>query len=180
MDVCILLSFEILAAHVAAPVHVPLHMSVKQVLLGVGLLAALLWTLEVGAVFPGEVSPEGGEGEHDGDVAHVARVLGRLLLLLLHTPGTPRPGGAGRWGVGIGIIIVLGVISQGGLGPVFLLWGVTEVFLVLEHLVAVLAIEGVVVLVPLLVSLAVGDGFEDDSAKGTRQKNVEKTWSKMA
>ena len=47
-----------------------------------------LRTLEVGAVFPGEVSPEGGEGEHDGDVAHVARVLGRLLLLLLHTPGT--------------------------------------------------------------------------------------------
>ena len=39
-------------------------------------------------MFPGEVSPEGGEGEHDRDVAHVARVLGRLLLLFLHTPGT--------------------------------------------------------------------------------------------
>ena len=47
-----------------------------------------LCTLEVGAVFPGEVSPEGGEGEHDRDVAHVARVLGGLLLLFLHTPGT--------------------------------------------------------------------------------------------
>ena len=44
---------------------------------------------------------------------------------------------------------------------------VSQVLLVLEHLVAVLALEGVVVLVPLLVSLPVGDGVEDDSAKGT-------------
>ena len=59
------------------------------------------------------------------------------------------------------------MISQGGLGPVVLLGGVTVVLLLLEHLVAVLALEGVVVLVPLLVSLAVGDGVENDSAKGT-------------
>ena len=32
--------------------------------------------------------PERCEGEHDWDVTHVAGVLGRLLLLLLHTPGT--------------------------------------------------------------------------------------------
>ena len=31
-------------------------------------------------------SPEGSEGEHDRDVTHVTRILGRLLLLLLH-PG---------------------------------------------------------------------------------------------
>ena len=69
------------------------------------------------------------------------------------------------------------MISQGGLGPVVLLGGVTVVLLLLEHLVAVLALEGVVVLVPLLVSLAVGDGVEDDSAPvchpphNFRQKN---------
>ena len=59
------------------------------------------------------------------------------------------------------------MISQGGLGPVVLLGGVTVVLLLLEHLAAVLALEGVVVLVPLLVSLPVGDGVENDSAKGT-------------
>ena len=40
-----------------------------------------------------------------------------------------------------------------------------KVLLVLEHLAAVLALEGVVVLVPLLVSLTVGDGVKDDSEK---------------
>ena len=91
-------------------------------------------------------------------------------------PGTPRPGGGGGLGVGVGVILVLGLVSLGGLGPVVLLGVrplvvglvvVAQVLLVLEHLVAVLALEGVVVLVPLLVSLAVGDGVEDDSAKGT-------------
>ena len=53
------------------------------VLLGKGLVAAVLVALEVSAVFPRQVSPEGGEGEHDGDVAHVAGILGRLALLLL-------------------------------------------------------------------------------------------------
>ena len=63
------------------------------------------------------------------------------------------------------------MVSLDGLGPVVLLGVrplvVAEVLLVLEHLAAVLALEGVVVLVPLLVSLPVGDGVENDSAKGT-------------
>ena len=92
-------------------------------------------------------------------------------------PGTPRPGGGGGLGVGVGVILVLGaLVSLGGLGPVVLLGVrplvvglvvVAQVLLVLEHLVAVLALEGVVVLVPLLVSLAVGDGVKYYSAERT-------------
>ena len=68
-------------------------------------------------------------------------------------PGTPRPGGGGGLGVGVGVIIILGVISLGGLGSVVLLGVrplvvglvvVAQVLLVLEHLVAVLALEGTV------------------------------------
>ena len=39
------------------------------VLFGEGLVAALLSALEVGAVFPGQVPPEGGEGEHFLDIS---------------------------------------------------------------------------------------------------------------
>ena len=52
-------------------------------MLGKGLFAAVLLALVVSAVLSRQMSPEGGEGEHDGNVAHVALVLGRLLLLLL-------------------------------------------------------------------------------------------------
>ena len=54
------------------------------ILFGERLVASLLGALEVGAVLSRQVSPEGGEGEHDGDVTHVALVLGGLLLLLLN------------------------------------------------------------------------------------------------
>ena len=63
---------------------------------------------------------------------------------------------------GLGLVVLLGVRPL-----VVGLVVVAEVLLVLEHLAAVLALEGVVVLVPLLVSLPVGDGVENDSAKGT-------------
>ncbi len=53
------------------------------ILLGESLVAALLVALEVSTVFPRQMSPEGGERKHDGDVAHVTRILWRLLLFLL-------------------------------------------------------------------------------------------------
>ena len=60
------------------------------------------------------------------------------------------------------------MVNLGGLGLVVLLGVrplvVAEVLLVLEHLAAVLALEGVLVLVPLLGSLPVGDGVEDDNS----------------
>ena len=103
--------------------------------------------------------PERCEGEHDWDVTHVAGVLGRLLLLLLHS-------GPARVLRLLRVLLLGFIFSRVGLLVVGLVV-VAEILLVLEHLVAVLALEGVVVLVPLLVSLAVGDGVEDDSAEGT-------------
>merc|ERR1712168_1487056 len=85
MNVRVLFPLELFATHVTRPGHMKLHVGVKLILLGKGLLTALLGTLEVGAVLPRQMSPEGGEGEHDRDVTHVTGILGRLLLLLLHT-----------------------------------------------------------------------------------------------
>ena len=60
---------------------------------------------------------------------------------------------------GLGLVVLLGVRPL-----VVGLVVVAEVLLVLEHLAAVLALEGVLVLVPLLGSLPVGDGVEDDNS----------------
>ena len=104
------------------------------------------------------LSPEGSESEHDRDVTHVTRILGRLLLLLLH-PGLG--GGLDLLGCvfpGLGFswwrLLVVGLVV------------VPQVLLVFEHLTAVLALEVIIVLVPLLVPLSVRDGVEYDATEG--------------
>ena len=47
MDVSILFALELFATHVAGSVHVELHVRIKLVLLGKGLLAALLCSTEI-------------------------------------------------------------------------------------------------------------------------------------
>ena len=46
MNVSVLFPLELFATHVAGPVHVELHVRIKLVLLGKGLLAALLGSTE--------------------------------------------------------------------------------------------------------------------------------------
>jgi len=79
-------SFSINNGNTDVTVHIILWPSLKDphlILLGESLVAALLVALEVSTVFPRQMSPEGGERKHDGYVAHVTRILWRLLLFLL-------------------------------------------------------------------------------------------------
>ena len=162
--------------------HVKLHVSVKLkcnvinlsskskfsfsgkthlILLGKGLLAALLGALEVGAVLPGQVPAEGGEGEHDGDVAHVTLVFGRLLFLLFNVGRfpccfstaclclfSPTFGLLGFCSLCVGLFSPVGLL-------VMRFKVMSEIFLVLEHFVAILALEQIIVLVPLFMPFSV-------------------------
>jgi len=132
VNVGILLPFKVLATEMTMSVVVQLHVRVKLVLLGECFVAALLLALEVSAVLPCEMSSESCERELDGDVAHVALVGRRLLPLLL---------------VRVRFFCLLRFMMSFAVMP--------EVLLVLEELVTLLALEGVVVLVALLVSLSV-------------------------
>ena len=160
--------------------HVKLHVSVKLkcnvinlsskskfsfsgkthlILLGKGLLAALLGALEVGAVLPGQVPAEGGEGEHDGDVAHVTLVFGRLLFLLLGIARFHCFFSAGGFCLFSPDLLGLCSLCVGLFFPVGLLVMrfkvMSEIFLVLEHFVAILALEQIIVLVPLFMAFSV-------------------------
>lgn len=128
------------------------------ILFGERLVASLLGALEVCAVLPGQVPPEGGEGEHDGDVTHVTLVLGGLLLLLLDIARLLRSSFSTIAGLCLLSQALLGLSSLCvGLFPMLTLLVMcfivmSEILFVLEHFITIFALKQIVVFMPLFMA----------------------------
>ena len=128
------------------------------ILFGERLVASLLGALEVCAVLPGQVPPEGGEGEHDGDVTHVTLVLGGLLLLLLDIARLLRSRFSTIAGLCLLSQALLGLSSLCvGLFPMLTLLVMcfivmSEILFVLEHFITIFALKQIVVFMPLFMT----------------------------
>jgi len=128
MNVRILFSLELFSTHVTRTMHMKFHMGIKLVLFSKGLLTALLCAFVICAVFSSKVPPEGGQGKHHGNVAHMTGILGGLLLVLL--VGDLPDGGLLVLIHSLGMrLLVVGLVM------------VPQVLLVLEHLITVFTLE---------------------------------------
>ena len=146
MNISILFPFELFSTHVTGTVHVELHVGIKLILFGKCLFTSFFGTLVISAVFSSQMPPQCSQGKHDWDVAHVTRIFWRLFLLFLSRNSSVTRFTIWRLRVGF-LMMSLIVISQ--------------ILFILEHLVAILTLEGVIILMSLFMSFSVRDGIKN-------------------
>ena len=146
MNISILFPFELFPTQVTGTVYVEFRVGIELILFGKCPFTSFFETLEISAVFSSQMPPECSQGKHDWDVAQVTRIFWRLFLLFLSRNSLVTRFTICRLRVGF-LMMSLIVISQ--------------ILFILEHLVAILTLEGVIILMSLFMSFSVRDGIKN-------------------